>query len=142
MSQTTLQIWTALLVIGSIGFAAIAIGFVNGYTKQKRHLADLYGRLGEHKASVDKLEARLLERVKEINAKEERLVSLYSYVFFSDEDAVRYGKSLPSVTRKKLAQRIGYKILEKFHGSIREVRDARGKAFRLDILVSPKEMEF
>ena len=138
MSQTALQIWTALLVIGSIGFFAIAIGFVNGYAKQKRHLAHLYNNLGEHKASVDRLEVKLLERVKTLNSREEKLVSLYSYVFFTDEDIARVGKSLPSVTRKKLAQRIGYKILEKFNSNIREVHDSRGRAFRLDIIVAPK----
>ena len=139
MSQTTLLVWTALLVLGTVTFTIIAVGFAQNHIKAKKHLAHLYDKLGEHKVQLDKLESNLLKRASELNRNEERLTPLYSYVIFSEEDSSRLAGSLPSVTRKKLAQRIGYKIIQRFKNSIREVPDTRGRAFRLDINVAPKE---
>ena len=131
MSQSALEIWTVGLLLWSIVLAIFTISFFYWRRRHMRCLAHQAAKLSAYEDS-------LAGREEDLCLKEKSCIPFYAKVTYTDDDLSSIGNSLKAVTRKKLAQRLGYRILEKYHGDIYET-DAyppKSKAFRLDVLVS------
>lgn len=149
MSQTTIIIWSVALVLLTAAAIAVLAGIAHHLTRSAKAIELKRSNLDAREKEIGKriafvtsertrLEKEAAEAFKQSKLErdpESRIV--YSYVVYTPEELLSI-QNLQSVTRKKLAQRLGYKILELYHGSIREVQDDKGRAFRIDFWIKPK----
>ena len=130
MSQSALEIWTVALLIWSVVLSICTITFVREWKKRARNYDVRMKKLSDYENTIT-------EREENLDVRDAAFVPFYAKVTYSQEDIDALGVSLKAVTRKKLAQRLGYRILERFNGSIHEA-DAyppKVKAYQLDVLV-------
>ena len=128
MSQSALEIWTVGLLIWSVVLAIFTITFFHERKRNVKHLLEKARKLSSYEDS-------LVAREEDLCLKEKESVPFYAKVTYTQDELDIIGNSLKAVTRKKLAQRLDYRILARFNGDIYET-DAyppKVKAFRLDI---------
>ena len=129
MSQSAIEIWTIMVLIWSIVVAICTITFVREWKKRVARYERRMRKLSEK-------ENEIIEREEAFEAKVAELIPFYAKVTYNEEDLAIMGTTIKSVTRKKLAQRLGYRLLEKFNESIYETKafPPKVKAYEIDII--------
>ena len=152
MSQTVIIIWSALLPSVTAACAVILIAW---YYRQKKFSKILSARQEE----LDRLGKEIGDKVEDITRRETKLFNrgadeykaskldeehrVYSWVGFSESQVASLGEKINYIAKKKLAQRIGYVLLNKYRTEIREVKPEAqfARQFRIDFLVKPYNPE-
>ena len=133
MSQTALEIWTVALVIITALSSLAMLGLANGLKRRKKYLSKMSDRLKAKDAEMDAREESFGQKVEAFNREKENLKQFSAEVFFLEGN---YPKHLHTTAHKKLAQRIGCKIVSGFHDQIKEINELNGITFRFNIFAS------
>lgn len=139
MSQSALEIWTVALIFATAFIAAGGFGIFYAQKRRAILLSIQQDKVKAHDKDLDEREEELGIKTSLFEQEKKRMSHVYSWVTFGKDEAASLGFRLPAITRKKLAQRIGYRILQRFNGEVKEVEVENGRQFRLDLLVSPKK---
>ena len=138
MTQAAIEIWTVSLLVATIFFLVIIWGAFSNIRRKARYLSYRRERMFAHDRNLDDREEQIAFREGLLRKETENRKPVSASVFLIDEDIDEYGNSFRRIARKKLAQRIGYKVVSLYKADIKETRELNGIMFKIEVLTSKK----
>lgn len=137
MFTAVLIIWSAVLLVGTVCVSTFLHVRKDNIYFEKSRLSAKIDELEKKEESLTAREFLVKEREDALESTKDEMSEIS--VGISYPEGKKMKRSYRSAARKALAQKVGYKILAKYHGQIKEYEDSetKSKVFVFDCLVSP-----